>query len=118
MKSSSKPNKKRAQYVVKDPYVYFFKAMSSKTRIEIIRVLGSGPMCVGEIHRSLGFKQSRVSRNLECLARCGFVKSRRSGKQMIYSLNDETIRPIIELIDVHMKKYCDYMESCPARKRR
>jgi len=95
------------------PYSMFFKAFSNNTRFEIVRLLKNGdPKSVTDICDSLGFKQSRVSRNLKCLIDCGFVNVERNGKQRIYSLNKETIYPMIGLIDRHIEKYRKHLVKC------
>lgn len=94
-------------------YHLFFKAFSNETRFEIVRLLKNGsPKNVTEICESLGFKQSRVSRNLKCLIDCGFVNVERDGKQRIYSLNKDTIYPMLGLIDRHIQKYQKHLVKC------
>ena len=87
-------------------YKLFVRAMSNKTRLDIIKYLSSnGSRNVSQICRDLRFEQSRVSHNLKCLIDCGFVEVKRKGKQRIYSLNKETILPMVKLMDKHIKKY-------------
>jgi DNA-binding transcriptional ArsR family regulator len=93
-------------------YKLFFKALANKTRFEIIRVLRKGPKSVTELVRETGFEQSRISHNLKCLIDCGFVENNRDGKQVIYSLNEETIKPLLELIDKHIIKYEKHLKKC------
>lgn len=94
-------------------YRLFFKAFSNETRLEILRLLRNGTSKnVTEIYETLGFKQSRVSRNLKCLADCGFVNVERNGKQRIYSLNRDTIYPMLGLIDRHIQKYQRHLVKC------
>ena len=50
--------------------------------------------------------QTAVSHNLERLRRCGFVYSETDGKYRYYKLNEETIKPLMSLIEKHMSKYC------------
>jgi DNA-binding transcriptional ArsR family regulator len=95
-----------------DPYRIFFSAMSNGTRLAIIKAIEKKSLSVSEICSELGFKQSRVSRSLAFLTDCGFVQAQRKGKQKFYSLNQKTMRPIIGLIDIHMKKYCRHLERC------
>ena len=54
-------------------YEMFFKALSNRTRLEIIQFLKEGPKTVNEICDKLKFEQSRVSHNLKRLEHCGFV---------------------------------------------
>ena len=93
-------------------YKLFFKAFSNKTRFEIIDSLRKGPKSVSEIIKETSFEQSRISHNLKCLIDCGFVENNRNGKQVIYSLNKETVKPLLELIDKHIGKYSTHLKQC------
>lgn len=53
-------------------------------------------MNVGEISEFLEITQSAVSHQLRVLKTSGLVRSRRNGKEMIYSLADEHVRNIID----------------------
>jgi len=99
-------------------YKLFFKAFSNKTRFEIIDSLRKGPKSVSEIIKETSFEQSRISHNLKCLIDCGFVENNRNGKQVIYSLNKETVKPLLELVDKHIGKYSVHLKQCGAIKRR
>jgi len=99
------------------PYSLFFKALSNKSRIAIINSLRKGPKSVTEMCQELGFEQSRVSHNLACLAFCGFVIGKRNGKNKVYSLNAETIRPLLILVDTHIQKYARNLIECKVLKR-
>ena len=50
-------------------------------------------------------EQSRVSHNLQCLEKNGFVTVKQEGKQRIYSLNKDTIEPILKEIKKHINKH-------------
>lgn len=90
----------------------FFKAFSNQTRLEIIELLKKEPLAVSEICEKTGFEQSRVSHNLKCLENCGFVHSKRNGKWKTYSLDQETILPIVNLLDKHIEKFKNRLEAC------
>ena len=94
------------------PHRLFFKAFSNQTRLEIVSLLRIGPMNVTEICESTGFEQSRVSHNLKCLENCGFVKVSNDGNFRTYSLDEETIVPIIDLFEKHIEKYKDRLSCC------
>ncbi len=94
-------------------YKLFVKAFSNRTRFEIIELLKNGnPKNVTEICKELGFEQSRVSHNLKCLIDCGFVEVKQDGKNRVYSLNKDTVYPMLELIDRHIKKYHKHLVKC------
>ncbi len=93
-------------------YKLFFRAMSNRTRLGIIRLLQKESLSVTEICEKLGLEQSYVSHSLKCLAECGFVEATRKGKQRIYSINKDTIAPMLRLIDRHNKKYYRHLIKC------
>lgn len=96
-----------------DLYRLFIRAMSNITRFEIVNLLKTdGPKTVTEIYESLGFKQSRVSRNLKCLLDCGFVEIEKNGKERLYSLNKDTVAPLIDIIDKHVSQYENHLKLC------
>ncbi len=90
----------------------FFKAFSNKTRLEIIQLLRKKYLTVKEICDKTGFEQSRVSHNLKCLEHCGFVKVTQNGNFREYSLDQETIVPIVDLFEKHIQKYKKRLENC------
>ena len=63
-------------------------------------------MNVGEITKSLDEEQSKISHNLKCLAGCNFLQVEKKGKQRVYSLNKETIIPLLKIVEKHVQKYC------------
>ena len=90
----------------------FFKAFSNQTRLEIINLLKKKSLNVMEICNKTGFEQSRVSHNLKCLEHCGFVKVTPNGNFRKYELDTETIVPIIDLFEKHIRKYKKRLECC------
>jgi DNA-binding transcriptional ArsR family regulator len=51
---------------------------------------------VGEIVAALGLEQPSVSKHLRVLRDVGLVRVRREGRNMLYSLDAEAIRPMYE----------------------
>ncbi len=94
-------------------YNVFFETIGNKTRLRILEALLIRPMSVTEICSSLKEEQSKISHNLKCLTDCHFVDVKQKGKQRIYSLNKETMVPLMKLVGEHVKKYC--CSECGAR---
>ena len=80
--------------------------MSNKVRLSIIESLLSSDKCVSEICEDIGEEQSKVSHNLKILLDCYIVQQEIDGKKRVYSLNKETILPIIKLVNQHVKSNC------------
>ena len=66
------------------------KALSDETRLRILNVLLKRQCCVCEVMQALDISQSRASRNLSILQDAGFLKGRRNGAWMHYSVDRET----------------------------
>ena len=70
-----------------------FKALGDPHRLKILHLLLTcGEMCVCECIPALDLSQSNLSFHLKALKQAGFIKARKSGKWMYYSLN----RPAFE----------------------
>ena len=87
-------------------YDAFFETFSNKTRMKIIEALLKGSKSVNEICDYVNEEQSKVSHNLKRLMECNFLDVKQKGKQRIYSLNKETVIPIINIIEKHIGNYC------------
>ena len=87
-------------------YGLFFGSLANHSRFSIISVLRDEKKNVTEICESTGFEQTMVSHNLKRLDHCGMVFSEREGKCRYYRVNEKTIKPLLKLIDAHIKKYC------------
>ncbi len=66
------------------------KALSDETRLRILKVLLERECCVCEVMQALDISQSRASRNLGILKDAGFLKVRRDGAWIVYSVDWQT----------------------------
>ena len=67
------------------------KSISDETRIRILKVLLERECCVCEVMQALNISQSRASRNLGILEGAGFIKARRDGHWIVYSVNERMV---------------------------
>ena len=65
------------------------KALSDETRLRILNILLERECCVCEVMQALDISQSRASRNLSIIQDAGFLKARRDGIWMLYSVDWE-----------------------------
>ena len=89
-----------------------FNALSNESRVGILNLLRNGPKNVSEISEALKIEQTMASHNIKCLAFCGLVTSQRLGKTIEYTLNRETVEPILRLADRHISKYAVNLRTC------
>jgi DNA-binding transcriptional ArsR family regulator len=94
----------------------FFSTLANPTRLAIIELLDEAPMSVTQMVEALGQEQSMVSHNLRPLVQCKFVKVARQGKSRVYSLNHESLDPMLQAVESHASKYCGNRANCPARR--
>lgn len=71
--------------------VKLFKALSSRPRLEIVRLLKEHPQCVNALAKRLGLTQSAASQHLRVLREAGLVRSRKRGYWMHYEMPVENL---------------------------
>jgi ArsR family transcriptional regulator len=74
--------------------VQLFKIFSDNTRLRIIDLLVTGEFCVQDISEQLETSQSAISHQLKLLRDLNVVRTRKMGKQVFYSLQDNHIKEI------------------------
>lgn len=87
-------------------YNAFFETISPKMRLRILELLQERAMSVTEICENLQEEQSKISHNLKKLTDCHFLDVEQNGKQRIYSLNKETMMPLMKLVEKHVTTHC------------
>lgn len=74
-----------------------FKLVSDYTRVRIVVLLTKGALSVNEIAEALDMSQSAISHQLRLLKAGKLVRAQRDGKQMIYQLDDDHVKILIEV---------------------
>jgi len=87
-------------------YDNFFMNFSTRSKFDILMALKDGPLNVSQIAEKVGDEQSAVSHNLSKMSGCSVLNVKREGKQRIYSLNEKTVLPILEIVEKHVKNCC------------
>lgn len=83
---------------------YLFKLFGDGTRIGILWALSESEMCVCDLCALLNMKQSAVSHQLKNLKQSRVVKTRREGKVVYYTLDDDHIRRLLDLGMEHVSE--------------
>lgn len=81
-----------------------FKTFADSTRIKILYDLFDGEKNVTEICDDIEMNQSAVSHQLKALKNAKLVKSRRAGKAIYYSLDDDHVKTIIAMGKEHIEE--------------
>jgi len=74
-----------------------FQALSDPTRVRLISALSRTELCVCDLAALLGMTQSAISHQLGSLRDLRLVKSRKVGREVFYTLDDEHIRELYQL---------------------
>ena len=80
----------------------FFRVVGDETRMKILCTIAGGELCVNDIAAEVEMTKSAVSHQLRLLKSEGLVKSRRDGKNMFYSLDDQHV---VDIIDIEHKMH-------------
>ncbi len=87
-------------------YNLFFETISPRIRVRILELLKNKQMSVNEIASALNEEQSKISHNLKRLIECHLLDVKQEGKKRIYSLNKDTMVPLMKLVEKHVQKFC------------
>ncbi|MGA2524017.1 MAG: metalloregulator ArsR/SmtB family transcription factor [Candidatus Bathyarchaeia archaeon] len=90
----------------------FFTNLANPTRLAAIEQLLQKPMSVNELATALGQEQSMISHNLKPLLQCNLIIIKQQGKKHIYTVNEETMLPILGAIENHAQKFCPTGRKC------
>jgi DNA-binding transcriptional ArsR family regulator len=71
-----------------------FNAVAEPRRRQILDVLAGGERPVNDLVRLLGMAQPQVSKHLRVLREVGVVDVRNEGRQRLYRLNGQALKPI------------------------
>ena len=75
-----------------------FNAVAEPKRRRLLEVLGVRELSVNEIVEKLGWSQPTVSKHLSVLKQVGLVRERRVGRQRMYRVNAERLKPIYDWV--------------------
>ena len=72
-----------------------FKALSDKTRREILKMLNERDMSAGEIAENFSMSKPSISKHLDILREAELISSEKRGQFMIYSINTTVIQEVL-----------------------
>lgn len=81
-----------------------FNAVAEPKRRKILETIGADELSVNEIVGRLGWNQPVVSKHLGVLKQVGLVSERRAGRQRLYRVNTERLKPIYDWVS-HFERY-------------
>ncbi len=93
-----------------------FKAMSDRTRREILELLREGDRTAGEIAERFSLTKPAISHHLSVLKEAELAEERRDGQHIIYSLREDSI---LEAWDGFLANLCrDKLEKREAQRKK
>lgn len=78
-----------------------FKLLGDPSRLRIVSALRIKELCVGDLAAIMEISQSGVSHQLRLLKKNRIVKTRREGKMIYYTLDDDHIGQLIDVAFDH-----------------
>ena len=75
-----------------------FNAVAEPRRRQVLEAMGADELSVNEIVARLGWNQPMVSKHLGVLKQVGLVEERRVGRQRLYRVHAERLKPIFDWV--------------------
>ncbi|HEU4703232.1 MAG TPA: metalloregulator ArsR/SmtB family transcription factor [Conexibacter sp.] len=88
-----------------------FNAVAEPQRRAILDALAGGERSVGELVHALGLAQPQASKHLRVLREVGAVSVREQGRQRLYRVNGEALRPIHDWIREYEQLWSDRFDA-------
>jgi DNA-binding transcriptional ArsR family regulator len=92
-----------------------FNAIAELKRRQVLNILADGERPVNDLVQSLGWSQPQVSKHLGVLKKVGLVSERRDGRQRVYSMNGEKLKPIHEWVRTFERFWQHQLDRVKAR---
>ena len=78
-----------------------FKVMGDPTRLKILYALMLGTCNVSKLVELLGMSQSSISHQLILLKEEGLIRSKKEGRKVFYSLDDDHVETLFSMGHTH-----------------
>ena len=97
----------RARSMLSDDATYeelsaLFGALADGTRVKLVHVLLRQQLCTRDLAATVGVSESATSQHLRLLRALRLVKSKRTGKVVYHSLDDEHIESLVRVGLIHL----------------
>jgi DNA-binding transcriptional ArsR family regulator len=91
-----------------------FNAIAEPRRRQILDVLAGGERPVNELVLELGLAQPQVSKHLRVLREVGAVAMREAGRQRLYRLNGQALKPIHDWVKNYERSWSERFDQLDA----
>ena len=91
-------------------FVRTLKALADPLRLRVLAAVAEEELTVGEVQEVVASMQSSVSRNLAMLREAGFVRDRKEGTSVYFSVRADMAEPARELFKTLQTRFSDIPE--------
>lgn len=91
-----------------------FNAVAEPRRRQILDVLAAGERPVNDLVALLGLAQPQVSKHLKVLREVRLVDARDEGRQRIYRLNGQSLKPIHDWVKSYERTWSERFDALDA----
>jgi DNA-binding transcriptional ArsR family regulator len=91
-----------------------FNAVAEPRRRQLLDALAGGERPVNDLARELGLAQPQVSKHLRVLREVGAVDVREQGRQRLYRLNGDALKPIHDWVKAYEGLWSDRFDGLDA----
>jgi DNA-binding transcriptional ArsR family regulator len=91
-----------------------FNAVAEPRRRQILDALADGERPVNDLVRLLGLAQPQVSKHLRVLREVGAVEVRDQGRQRVYRLNGQALKPIHDWVKKYERSWSERFDQLDA----
>jgi DNA-binding transcriptional ArsR family regulator len=88
-----------------------FNAVAEPRRRQILDALAGGERPVNDLVDALGLAQPQVSKHLRVLREVGAVDARTDGRQRLYRLNGEALKPIHDWVKPYERLWSERFDE-------
>jgi ArsR family transcriptional regulator, lead/cadmium/zinc/bismuth-responsive transcriptional repressor len=81
-----------------------FALLADPTRLRLVAALSVGELCVCDLAAATGINRTRVSHQLRILREGRLVRSRREGRVIFYSLDDNHVHDLLAMGIAHAQE--------------
>ncbi|WNF37542.1 metalloregulator ArsR/SmtB family transcription factor [Bacillaceae bacterium IKA-2] len=81
-----------------------FKALADETRLKVIFALMKSELCVCDVATIIDSSTAATSHHLRMLKKHGLAKSRKAGKMVFYTIDDDHVIEILQQAIAHNKE--------------
>lgn len=81
-----------------------FALLADPTRLRLLAALSAGELCVCDLAAATGINRTRVSHQLRILREGRLVRSRREGRVIFYSLDDDHVHDLLAMGIAHARE--------------